>query len=70
MIFTCKTLSVHELAGLHWCTAGKQASSTLSSNVTIKLLLEVEEQQMAFCIFIAENCFRILHKETQHVSTA
>jgi hypothetical protein len=61
---------VHELAGLHWYTTGKQASSTQSSNVTIKLLLEVEEQQMPFCIFIAENCFRILHKEVQRVSTA
>jgi len=61
---------VHELAALHWCTAGKQASNTLSSNITIKLLLEVEEQQMSFCIFIAENCFRILHKEGQHVSAA
>jgi len=70
MIFTCKTLSVHELAGLHWCTPGKQASSTLSSYVRVKHLLEVEEQQMPFCIFIAENCFRILHKEVQYVSTA
>ena len=50
--------------------AGKQASSTLSSYVRVKHLLEVEEQQMPFCIFIAENCFRILHKEVQYVSTA
>jgi hypothetical protein len=65
---------VHELTGLHWCTAGKQASkqasSTLSSYVKIKHLLEVEEQQMPFCIFIAENCFRILHKEVQCDLTA
>jgi hypothetical protein len=40
-------MSVHEHAGLHWCTAGKQAS-TLSSYVTVKHLLEVEEQQMPF----------------------
>jgi hypothetical protein len=44
--------------------AGRQASTTLSSYV------EVEEQQMPFCIFIAENSFRILHKEVQRVSTA
>jgi hypothetical protein len=25
---------------------------------------------MPFCIFIAENSFRILHKEVQRVSTA
>jgi hypothetical protein len=70
MIFTCKTLSVHEFAGLHWCTAGKQASSTLSSYITFKHLLQVEGQQMPFCIFITEICFRILHKEVLHVSTA
>lgn len=61
---------MHELAGLHWCTAGKQASSTLSSYVIVKHLLEVEEQQTPFCIFIAENCFRILHKEVQRDFTA
>jgi len=70
MILTCKTLSVHELTGLHWCTAGKQASSTLFSCVTIKYILGAEEKQMPFCIFIAENCFRILHKEVQRDFTA
>jgi hypothetical protein len=50
--------------------ASKQASSTLSSYVTIKHLLEVEEQQIPFCIFIAENCFRIFHKEVQRDFTA
>jgi len=50
--------------------ASKQASSTLFSCVTVKYLLEVEEQQMPFCLFIAEIRFRILHKEVQHDFTA
>lgn len=70
MIFTHKTLSVHELAGLHWCTAGKQASKQHTIQQCNKLLLEVEEQQIPFCLFIAENCFRILYKEAQRVSIA
>jgi hypothetical protein len=55
---------------LHWCTAGKQASKQHTIQLRNKHLLEVEEQQMPFCILIAESCFRIFHKEVQHDFTA
>jgi hypothetical protein len=48
----------------------RQASKQHTIQQCNKLLLEVEEQQMPFCISVAENCFRILHKEVQRFSTA